>query len=86
MKTYSKLTLAFLLLILIVPHVGADEPPENGPYVEYYDNGQKSYESHYKNGEQHGRWTRWHENGQKHWESQYKNGELTTPQVLYQVE
>ena len=26
MKTYSRLTLAFLLLILVVPQVGADEP------------------------------------------------------------
>ena len=52
MKTYSRLTLAFLLLILVVPQVGADEPPENGPYVEYYDNGQKKLEGHYKNGEE----------------------------------
>ncbi len=28
MKTYSKFLLAFLLLILVVPPVGADEPPE----------------------------------------------------------
>jgi antitoxin component YwqK of YwqJK toxin-antitoxin module len=30
---YSKLTLAFLLLILVVPQVDADEPPENGKEV-----------------------------------------------------
>ena len=28
MKTYSRLTLTFLLLILVVPQVSADEPPE----------------------------------------------------------
>jgi len=35
MNTYKKLTLASLLLILVVSQVGADEPPENGPHVEY---------------------------------------------------
>ena len=29
MNTYSKLILAFLLLILVVPQVGAEEPPKN---------------------------------------------------------
>ena len=33
MKTYSRLTLSFLLLILMVPQVGADEPPEGGKEV-----------------------------------------------------
>ena len=50
MKTYSRLILAFLLLILVVPQVGADEPPENGKHVEYYENGQKKDEAHWKNG------------------------------------
>ena len=42
MKTYKKLLLAFLLLILGAPQVRADDSPENGPYVEYYENGQKT--------------------------------------------
>ena len=47
MKTrYSKLTLAFLFLILILPPVVADEPPKDGPYVEYYENGKKKLEVH----------------------------------------
>jgi hypothetical protein len=29
MKTYSRLLLAFLLLILVVPQVRAEEPPKN---------------------------------------------------------
>jgi|GEM_PF-4196495 len=33
MNTYSRLTLAFLLLILVVPQVGADEPPKDGEEV-----------------------------------------------------
>ena len=51
MKTrYSKLLLAFLLLILIGPPVVAEGPPKDGPYVEYYGNGQKKREAHYTNG------------------------------------
>jgi len=52
MKTHSKLLLAFLFLILFVPQVGADEPPENGPYVRYHENGQKKSETLYKGGEE----------------------------------
>ena len=37
-----------------MPQVGADEPPENGPYVEYYENGQKESETHYKDGRKEG--------------------------------
>ena len=62
---YSKLLLAFLLLILIGPPVVADGPPKDGPYVEYYDNGQKKSEAHYKNGRQEGVSNTWYENGQK---------------------
>ncbi len=50
MKTYSRLTLALLLLILVVPQVGAAEPPEDGPCVEYFENGRKYFEGHYKDG------------------------------------
>jgi antitoxin component YwqK of YwqJK toxin-antitoxin module len=76
MKTYSRLTLAFLLLILVVPQVIAEEPPENGPYVEYYENGKKKLESHYKDGLQDGLETFWLEDGQKKEESHWKNHKL----------
>jgi hypothetical protein len=33
MKTYSKLVPSFLFLILVVPPVGADEPPKDGEEV-----------------------------------------------------
>ncbi len=36
MKTYSRLLLAFLLLILVVPPVVADNPPKGKPRVRYY--------------------------------------------------
>jgi hypothetical protein len=74
MNTYSKLVLAFFLLVLVAPQVGADEPPENGKHVVYYDNGQKKYESHYKNGKLDGLRTQWDKNGKKVREIQYKDG------------
>ena len=74
MKTHSRLTLAFLFLILVVPQVEADSPPENGKHVIYYGNGQKEYEAHYKNGKLDGLSTRWGSNGQKWIEQHYKDG------------
>ena len=76
MTTYSRLTLAFLLLVLIVPQVRADEPPKDGPSVEYYENGNKKSESHYTDGKLEGLWTRWYDNGKKWTEAHYKNGKL----------
>ena len=75
LKTNSRLTLAFLLLVLVRPQVGADEPPENGPYVEWDENGQKQAEGHFKHGNKDGLWTKWDENGKKKSEILYKNGE-----------
>jgi antitoxin component YwqK of YwqJK toxin-antitoxin module len=79
METYSRLVLAFLLLILVGPPVVAEGPPKDGPYVEYYDNGQKKSEWHYKDGKPDGLWTEWHENGKKLKERHYKNGKPEGP-------
>ena len=40
----------------------------------WYENGQKSYEGTYKDGQLDGKWTEWHENGQKQRELTYKDG------------
>ena len=74
MKTYSRLTLTFLLLILVVPQVVGDDPPENGKHVEYYEDGRKKSEANFKNGELEGLVTGWYENGQKQTEGRMKNG------------
>ena len=50
-----------------------EHPPKDGPVVEYYENGQKKIEGHYKNGEQDGLWTQWYENGQKKSEVNFTN-------------
>ena len=74
MNTYSKLLLAFLFLILAIFAAGGCGPPENGPYVQYFENGQKSEEGNYKNGKYDGLMTQWYENGKKKLEGHYKNG------------
>ena len=78
-RGYSKLLLVALSAMFTVSHFACnsgDEPPKNGPYVEYYENGKKWSETHYKNGKWDGLQTRWYKNGQKKSESHYKNGKL----------
>ena len=43
--------------------------------VQYYDNGNKWSETHYKDGELDGVYTEWYEDGNKLSETHYKNGE-----------
>ena len=50
------------------------EEPFTGKYVKYYDNGQKEFEEHYKDGKKDGLDTLWYENGQKGGEEHYKKG------------
>ena len=57
-----------------MPQVGADKPPENGKHVEYYENGNKKSEVHYKNGKMDGLYAMWWRNGQKKLEIHFKNG------------
>ena len=40
----------------------------------YYGNGQKFWETEYKNGLKHDKYTEWHKNGQKRWEIEFQNG------------
>jgi len=42
--------------------------------VAYYDNGQKAWEVHYKNGKKDGPWTMWYENGKTELRGHYKDG------------
>ena len=48
----------------------------NGLLTEWYENGQKSYEGTFKDGEQQGLHTSWYENGQKENEGILKDGEV----------
>ncbi len=46
-----------------------------GLFTYYYENGQKSYEGEYKNGEEEGKWTYWFKNGNVKSEGNYEGGE-----------
>ena len=50
MKTYSRLTLAFLLLLLIVPQVRADDQPKDGEHVEHHGKGKKKSDGNLRDG------------------------------------
>ena len=54
MKTYSRLTLASLLLILVVPQVGADEQTNQEPVIGTYQSGKKKSEDRWKDDKRHG--------------------------------
>ena len=58
------------------------EKIENGLYQSWYDNGQKSIECSYVNGNIEGLYQTWHENGQKWLECTYVNGNI---EGLYQT-
>jgi len=55
-------------------------PPDlafyDGKLTRWYENGQKSLEANYKDGDLDGKWTEWYENGQKSLEANYKDGDL----------
>lgn len=46
-----------------------------GPYVQWYANGNKAIQGQYQDGLQQGTWTLWYENGNKMLEEEFKNGE-----------
>ena len=51
----------------------------DGPWLKWYENGQKWAERTYKDGNLDGPWLKWYENGQKHLEQTYKDGQLDGP-------
>jgi len=46
----------------------------HGKSIDWYENGQKEQEEHYKDGKIDGKWTFWYVNGQIKWEENYKDG------------
>ena len=76
MKTYSRLTLAFLLLILVVPQVGADEPPTDGKHVERHENGQIKIRAIYRNGRLNGKFEERFKDGKYKIRANYRDGKL----------
>ena len=51
--------------------------------INWYKNGQKSYEATYKDGRKDGLYTGWYKNGQKRYEGTYKDGEKDGKWIYY---
>ncbi len=61
---------------------GSDKP-YSGLHTLWYENGQKSLEQIYKDGEQDGLFTKWHENGQKSGEGTWKDSNRIEESFTY---
>jgi antitoxin component YwqK of YwqJK toxin-antitoxin module len=58
-------------------------PPENGLYVDYYENEKIKEKGNYKNGKKDGLWESWYDNGQKEDSAFYKNDELFSTRIMW---
>jgi len=58
-------------------------PPDNGTFTDYYDNGKIKVKGIYKNGKKNGLWEEWYENGQKKDSSTYRNDDLVGKRLLW---
>ena len=63
-----------LTLTLIAVGCGPEGPPSDGPFEEYYDNGQLLEKGTYAGGEVHGPYERYYENGQRREIGRYNMG------------
>ena len=54
-----------------------------GPWVNYYDNGQLQRKGDYKNSKREGPWEAYHDNGQLQGKGDFKNGEMEGPWVFF---
>ena len=69
-----KKLLAAMFVALLMVGCGEKEIIQDGPYTEYYGNGQKEFEGYYKDGKEDGPSTWWYSNGQKKEECTYNDG------------
>lgn len=60
-----------------ISHISASiKHPENGEFIEHYQNGHKKLVGHFKNGLPDGAWSRWFENGNKLAEVSFIDGKM----------
>ena len=64
-------------------HKNRMNPPRNGLFTDYADNGQLKEKGSYKNGKKNGLWETWFNNGQKEDSAIYKNDVLTGKRVMW---
>ena len=70
-----KRTLLFVLALIALGCKPPPEPPPQGPFEAYYDNGQLSSKVIYKDGQRDGPYEFYHNNGQLGLKMTYKDGE-----------
>ena len=73
-----KKLLAAMFVALLMVGCAEEQIIQDGPYTEYYGNGQKEFEGSYKDGKEDGPSTWWYSNGQKSLEWSYKDGKRMT--------
>ena len=73
-----KKLLAAMFVALLMVGCAEEQIIQDGPYTEYYGNGQKEFEGSYKDGKEDGPSTWWYSNGQKSLEWSYKDGKPVT--------
>ena len=73
-RGYSMNKVSSLLCVFVLLLVGCGKP--DGMETGWYESGQKSSETNYKDGKLHGLITWWYENGQKKLEANFKDGKL----------
>ena len=67
-----------ILILLCLPMIGFGQ---DGPFQDYYENGQLKLEGNFKNGKNDGLWKHYHENGQLKYKCEYMiNVEITAPE------
>lgn len=64
-------------------HKNRINPPTNGLFTDYFDNGQLKEKGNYKNGKKDGLWETWFDNGQKEDSAFYKKDALSGKRVMW---
>jgi antitoxin component YwqK of YwqJK toxin-antitoxin module len=64
-------------------HKNKMNPPSNGPFTVYFDNGKLKEKGNYKNGKKNGLWETWFENGEKEDSATYNNDELIGKRLMW---
>lgn len=58
-------------------------PPENGLFIDHYENGNVKEKGNYRNGKKDGKWETWFENGQKEDSAFYVNDNLSGTRIMW---
>ena len=69
----------YLIPLVVVGLIWSVVKPRNGPFEDYYENGQLQRKGSYSNDKPEGQWEEYYENGQLRRKRTYSNGEREGP-------